>query len=101
MTLPKDFNPAVSQVITANLETQLETTADGGGDRLVVDMSAVEAGTVQVMELVLSAIELATKLPLRCGVVATEAVQTQCLGFENTQSWKFATSVEQALELLQ
>ena len=100
LTLPKDFNPGVAQEVTTNLEGQLVGTVEAGGDKLVVDLNSVEAATLPVVQLVLSAMQSATKLSLRCAVLGTEAIKKQCNNYEETQSWTFAGSFEQALELL-
>ena len=49
---------------------------------------------------VISAIQAATKLSLRCAIVGSEATQKECRGFAETQAWLFAGTFEQALALL-
>lgn len=100
LTLPKDFNPGVAMEVTSNLDSQLVATVDAGGDKLIVDMTAVETASLPVIELALSAIQAASKLSLRFAVVGTPATKTQCRSYAETQSWPFGGTFEEAAALL-
>jgi len=100
LLLPKEFTPGVTQEVGNHLDAQLAVTVDGGGDKLIIDLNAVEVASVSVVELVLSAVQAASKLSLRYAVVASEATKAQCRSYEEAQSWLFAGSFEQALALL-
>lgn len=100
LTLPKEVHSDVIQEVSRRLDEQLVATVDAGGDRLIMDLSQLEAATLPTIELVISAIESASKLSLRHAVVSTEAIATQCRGYEETQSWLFARGAEEALGLL-
>ena len=100
LMLPKDFHPGVAQEVSAHLEGQLVGTVDAGGDKLIIDLNSVETASLPVVELVLSAIQAASKLSLRCAVVGSEATMKQCRSFAETQAWLFADTFEQALALL-
>jgi two-component system cell cycle response regulator len=101
LTLPKEFDANVAQEITGHLEGQLVRTVDAGGDKLVIDLNSVENVSQSMMELVLSAIQAASKLSLRCAIVGSEATQTQCRSFAEAQAWVFASSFEDALAHLE
>ena len=90
----------MAQEVSTNLESQLISTVDAGGDKLIIDLNAVETFSLPVIELTLAAIQAAGKLSLRYAVVGSEATKTQCRGYEETQAWLFAGSFEQALALL-
>ena len=100
LMLPKDFHPGMAQEVTTHLESQLVNTVDAGGDKLIIDLVAVETASLAVIELVLSAMQAAGKLSLRCAVVGSEATKTQCHSYEETQAWTFAGTFEQALTIL-
>jgi two-component system cell cycle response regulator len=100
LMLPKDFHQGVVQEVSTNLESQLVSTVDAGGDKLIIDLNAVETFSLPVIELALSAIQAASKLSLRFAVVGSETTKSQCRSYEETQSWLFAGSFEQALALL-
>jgi two-component system cell cycle response regulator len=100
LTLPKDFHPGVAQVVSTHLQAELVGTVESGGDKLVIDLSSVESVSLPIVELALSAIQAASKLSLRCAVMASEAIKKECLNYEETQAWLFAGSFEQAVALL-
>ena len=101
LMLPKDFHTGVAQEVSTHLEGQLAGTVDAGGNKLIIDLNSVETASLPVIELVLSVIQAASKLSLRYAVVGSEETKKQCRGYEETQSWPFAGSFEQALALLQ
>jgi two-component system cell cycle response regulator len=100
LLLPKEFHPSVAQEVNNHLDGQLANTVDAGGNKLIIDLNAVEVVSVAVIELVLSAIQAASKLSLRYAVVGSEGAKAQCHSYEETQSWQFAPSFEQAIALL-
>jgi two-component system cell cycle response regulator len=100
LILPKDFHPGVTQDVSAHLDGQLANTVDAGGDKLIVDIKSVESASLPIVELVVSAIQAASKLSLRCAVVGSEAVNNQCRSLAKTQPWLLAGTFEQAVALL-
>jgi response regulator RpfG family c-di-GMP phosphodiesterase len=100
LMLPKDFHPGVAHEVSLRLEGQLVSTVDAGGDKLIIDLNSVETASLPVIELVLSAIEAASKLSLRYAVVGSEAIKNQCRSYAETQAWSFADTFEKALALL-
>jgi two-component system cell cycle response regulator len=100
LMLPKDFHPGVVQDVSSNLESQLVSTVDAGGDKLIIDFNAVETFSLPVIELALSAIQAAGKLSLRYAFVGSETTKKECYSYQETQTWQFADSFEHALALL-
>jgi two-component system cell cycle response regulator len=100
LILPKDFNPGVAKEVSTHLEGQLVGTVDAGGDKLIIDLNSVEGASSPVIELVLSAFQAASKLSLRCAFVGSETTKNQWHSYEETQSWMFAGTFEQAVALL-
>jgi two-component system cell cycle response regulator len=99
LMLPKDFHRGVPQEISSYMQSQMVTAVESGGDKLIIDLNLVENASVPVVELIISAIKEAGKLSLRCAIVGSEEIKSQCLGYQETQSWTFAGSFEQALAL--
>jgi two-component system cell cycle response regulator len=100
LVIPKDFTPGVAQDVSSHLEGKLTGAVEEGGDKFVIDLTEVETASLPVVELILSAIQAGAKLSLRNAVVATEAITKQCGNYAESQSWLFAGTFEQALELL-
>ena len=100
LMLPKDFHSGVANEVSAHLDHQLAETVDAGGNKLIIELSLVEVASLPVIEMVISAVQAATKLSLRHAVVSSAEIKEQCRKIEETQSWLFAGSFEQALALL-
>lgn len=100
LTLPKDINQGVVHEVSRRLNDQLASIVDAGGDKLIVDLSQSDSASLPTIELVLSAIQACAKLAIRHAIVGSEALKAQCRSYEETQSWLFAHSSDEALVLL-
>ncbi len=97
--LPKDVSPAVINEVATHLNDQLTATVDAGGDKLIIDLSQIQKATMPMIELVISAMELCAALSLKNAVVGTEELRTDCRSYEETHSWRFAQTVDEAVAL--
>jgi two-component system cell cycle response regulator len=100
LKLPKEVHQGVVYEVSKRLDDLLSSTVDAGGDKLIVDLSQTETATLTTIELVLTAIQSCNRLKIRPAVVGSDAVVAQCRSYEETQSWLFAPSSDQALALL-
>ncbi|MGP8199098.1 MAG: response regulator [Limisphaerales bacterium] len=101
LVLPKDFHPGVAKEVLTHLEGYLISTVDAGGDKLIIDLNSMETVGLPVIELALSVIQAAGKLSLRCAMVGSEVIKSQCHSkVQETQTWLFGGTFEQALALL-
>ena len=100
LMLPNEFHSGVANDVSANLDNKLAETVDAGGNKLIIELNSVEVASLPIIKLVISAMEAATRLSLRHAVVCSEEIKVQCRKFEDSQSWVFASSFEQALALL-
>lgn len=97
LALPKDISPGVIHEVSTHLSAQLTATVDAGSDKLVIDLSHIEKATLPMIELVLSAIEMCAALSLRSALVGTAKLKADCRSYEETNTWVFAQTVEEAL----
>jgi two-component system cell cycle response regulator len=101
LSLPDKFNPEVRDTVLPELNSRLSAIVDAGGDKLILDLSAIEEATLPVMELVLSATQAAADLSIRHAMVGSENLRAQCRkNYEESQAWQFAATVEAAAALL-
>jgi two-component system cell cycle response regulator len=100
LILPKEYHPEVGNAVSTRLGDLLADTVEAGGDRLIIDLSAVESAPVQVVQLVLSALQACGQLSMKHAVVARAETKSLCRSFEETQSWNFVDSFEAALQPL-
>jgi two-component system cell cycle response regulator len=97
LILPKDFHQSLSYDVLTRLDELLAATVESGGDRLIIDLSAVETVGLQVVKLVISALESSNKLSMKHSVVAQAAIKAACQKYEEAHSWNFADSFDAAL----
>jgi two-component system cell cycle response regulator len=100
LTLPKNFDPGVAMEIASHLNDQMTGVVEAGGDKTIIDITQIETTGLPIIELVVSAIQACNKLSLKHAVVSTASVKDQCRSFEDSQSWIFAKSLEEATSIL-
>ena len=97
LTLPKDSHQNASDVVSLRLDELLGATVEAGGDRLIIDLSAIDTVDLQVVKLVISALESCKKLSMKHAVVAQPAAKAMCRKYEESNSWSFVDSFDDAL----
>ncbi len=100
MTLPKDFDSGVASEISSHLDSKLTGVVEAGGDKTIIDVSRVEIDGLSIMELVVSVIQACNKLSLKHAVVSTPAIKDQCRAIQDSESWVFAGSLDEAVSIL-
>jgi len=100
IALPKDFHPGVAAEISAHLDEHLTPVVEAGGDKMFIDLNHIETLTMPIIELVLATINAAHKLSIRQVIVASDQIKSKCHGYEESQSWLFASTFEEASALL-
>lgn len=100
LTMPKELSQTVVHEISSALPERLAATVDAGGDKFVVDLSGLANASLPVIELVLAAIEACGKLSLKYAIVGSETIKAECHSCEETHSWPFTQTVEDALAAL-
>jgi two-component system, cell cycle response regulator len=99
LTLPKDVSPGVINEVSTHLNEQLTATVDAGSDKLVIDLSQIDKATLPMIELVLSATEMCSALSLKTALIGTPTLKSDCRNYQETQSWSFASSVDEAIAM--
>jgi two-component system cell cycle response regulator len=99
LTLPKDINPGIISEVSSHLNDQLTAAVDAGNDKLLIDLSLIEKATLPMIELVLSATDMCAGLSLKTALVGTDTLQADCRSYEETQSWAFARSIDEAISI--
>jgi two-component system cell cycle response regulator len=101
LTLPANFNRHASSEISAHLRGKVTEAVDAGVDKLVIDLNALKCNDINVIRLCLSVIEICQELSLKQRIIASEAHQLEGRIYDETKSWRYAGSFEEALASLQ
>jgi two-component system cell cycle response regulator len=98
VSLPVSFNQSAASEITTHLRQQVCEAVDAGLNRLVVDLSQLQAMDVIALKLGLEIIQLCSDYGLRHALIGSEAVSGGCANYQETKDWRFARSFEEAIE---
>jgi two-component system cell cycle response regulator len=97
LVLHPDYEPALADEVTSKLTHQLTALVDAGGDRLIVDFSALHGITLPLIQLVISALRVCGEYSIRYAMVGSEAIRAECRKFEESNGWAFGGTFEEAL----
>ena len=100
LMLPANFSQAVANDITVHLRHKAGEAVDAGVNRVVIDMSQLNAADVTLIKLGISAIQLCEELELRYGLIGSKAVCSECKNYEETKDWQFTGSFDEAVAAL-
>jgi len=92
--------PDIAEGVAADVRNQLTAMVEAGGDKLIVDLSAMDEPADSLLKLVLSVVRTAGELSVRHAVAGSQTVREKCRVYEESQGWKFANTVEEAAALL-
>jgi two-component system, cell cycle response regulator len=99
LTLPAQFQGSVLNDILNYFPTKLAEAVDAGFNRVILELSQVEKADVALVRLGLAIIRTCRESQIPCGLVASEALRSECATREATRSWRFARSFDEALAL--
>jgi two-component system cell cycle response regulator len=97
LVLPKDYQQELGNAVSTRLGDLLAATVEAGGDRLIVDLSAVETASLQTVQLVIAALKTSNNLSMKHVVVAPPETKSMYQGYEEAQSWNFVESFDAAM----
>ncbi len=96
MRLPENCSPAVLGEVAQYLQTQLADAVDAGYNKAILDIHAVKALHMGVIKLLMQAMQACRELALHFTLVASTNIIAECKGFEDTRSWNFYETFEEA-----
>ncbi len=98
LKVPGMFTQTVSNDVQFHLRRKVAEAVDGGLNRMVMDLGAIERADIAVIKLGYTVIQLCRELSMKIRVVASAAVLQECRNYEETKEWPFSGSVEEALK---
>lgn len=94
--LPAKCTVARISEMQSFLATKVTDAVDSGYGKVIVDASEVEDLDVNLIKFILDLIAACNDISLQCLIVANETFRKEGQGFEETKSWKFFPSIEEA-----
>jgi two-component system cell cycle response regulator len=96
MSLPENCSPAVLAEAAHYLKTKFSESVDAGHNRAIIDIHFVRSLHMGVIKLLLQAMQTCRELAMSYTLVGNAQIITECKGFEDTRSWQFFATVEEA-----
>ncbi len=100
LSLPQMLLPSILNEVSFHLRAKLVEGVDSGVNKLVIDMSQVQAPDVRLIKLGLQAMHFCSELSVRHSLIGSEAVCKECKSYEETKDWRFVNSFEEGLVAL-
>jgi two-component system cell cycle response regulator len=96
MRLPENCTPAVLAEAGQYLQTKLADAVDAGYNKAVIDIHPVKSLHMGVIKLLMHAMQSCRDLALQFALVANPRIVAECKGFEDTKSWMFYETLDEA-----
>lgn len=100
VTLPAGFTSHTANEVAVHLRTKVSEAVDAGLDKVIFDLSQLKSADISLIKLGLEVIQLCGELSLKLRMLGSEIVSTECKKYEETASWRFASSFEEAVSQL-
>ena len=100
LTLPREITQSIASVIAPHLRIQLSNAVDAGIDKMIIDLSQLQKADIAAVKLVLAAIQSGGELFMKHALIGSAAINAECRNYEESQSWSFARTFEEALARL-
>ncbi|HEY0946769.1 MAG TPA: response regulator [Opitutaceae bacterium] len=96
MRLPENTTQLVVAEVTNYLKTKVAEAVDTGISKAIFDLKELKRLDMTVIKLLFHAMQTCRELALQFCLVGNTAIITECKGFEDTRSWQFYDSLEEA-----
>jgi two-component system cell cycle response regulator len=96
MRLPENCSPSVLAEVTTFLKPKCAAAVDAGQNKAVIDIHLVKSLHMGVIKLLMQAMQVCRELGIQFAMVGNTEIIAECKGFEDTRSWSFYDTTEDA-----
>ena len=96
MRLPEHTGQAAIHEVNTYLKPKISEAVDAGISKAIIDLSELKRLDMNVIKLLVSAMGTCRELGLLFTMVGSGPIVQECKGFEDTRSWQFHDSLEDA-----
>jgi len=96
MRIPENSSPAVLAEITTYLKPKLAEAVDAGQNKAVIDAHQLKSLHMGVIKLLVLGMQTCRDLGVQFALVGNATLISECKGFEDTRSWVFFDTIEDA-----
>ena len=96
MRLPENCSPSVIAEVSNYLKGKVSESVDAGHARMVIDIHELKTLHIGVIKLLFQTMQICRELTLQFALVANAQIITECKGFEDTRTWVFYSTLDEA-----
>lgn len=96
MRLPETCTPSVIAEVGNYLRGKVSDAVDSGIGRAVFDLHEVKRLDMQLIKLLLTAMQTCREVALQYTLVGSGPIVAECRGYEDTRGWQFHETIEEA-----
>ncbi len=96
MRLPESCTAPVITEAGTYLKPKFSEAVDAGLNKLVIDVQPLKALNMSVIKLLLQAMQTSRDLGMQFALVGNAQIVAECKGIEDTRTWKFFESMDEA-----
>lgn len=96
MRLPENCSPSVLAESANYLKPKFSEAVDAGTNKVVIDIHQLRSLHMGVIKLLFQAMQTCRELAMQFALVGNPHIISECKGFEDTRSWTFYDSLEEA-----
>lgn len=94
--MPEHCTPAVLAEIATYLKPKLTEAVDAGLNKAIINVQALKSLHMGVIKQLVSAMQLCKDTGVNFTLVGNNQLMSECKGFEETRSWAFHETMEEA-----
>ena len=96
MTLPESCGATVVNEVSTHLKAKISEAVDSGINKAVFDLHEVKRLDMNLIKFLLSAMQTCREVALNFSLVGSGAIVTECKAYEDTRSWHFYETLDEA-----
>jgi two-component system, cell cycle response regulator len=96
LRLPENCSPIALVEVTNYLKPKLTEAVDTGLNKLVIDLHLLKALHIGIIKVLLQAMKTSQDLGFQFALIGNAEVKNECRSFEDTSTWVFSDSLEEA-----
>lgn len=96
MRMPEVCSPAVLSESSLYMKPKFAAAVDAGYNKVIIDVHQLKTLHMGIIKLLVQAMQQCRDLGLQFVLVGNHQIITECKGFEDTRTWVFCDSIEEA-----
>jgi two-component system cell cycle response regulator len=96
MTLPENCGLAVMNEVATHLKSKISDAVDSGISKAVFNLQEVRRLDMNLIKFLLSAMQICREVSLHFSLVGSGAIVSECRAYEDTRSWHFYETLDEA-----